>query len=197
MGGENLFELVKRGMVGRIAQEPGHAALLYEAIVAAGPGDYLEIGTLWGGTAVFAALVKQERGIAGRVFTIDTMTGAPWWTVGDKAYHREVTTVDAVRENMVRFGVEGTVVPVRADSRTVPLPTIRPVVALVDGDHAFDGAVADLLYATSVCQRYILVHDYETQQWPGVALAVKDVLGKGVAWQEVNRAGCMLLLGRK
>ena len=72
--GDEVYANIVKHIRGRIATRPREAALLYETIE---PGDlYLEVGCLWGGTAILAAHK------ADRVITIDFMRGG-YWETGD------------------------------------------------------------------------------------------------------------------
>lgn len=193
---QSIHEIVAAELEGRIAISPGCSDVLAKMVVDAGPGDHVEIGTLWGGTAIIAALAKRMAGIPGRVFTIDTMGSGGFWTAsGDPGADNKTPSPDIIKENLERLGVDDIVVPIRADSKTIPLPTIRPVSVFIDGDHEYPGAIADWKYAQKYCQRFIAFHDY-LPEYAGVYKAVNEAASEYPNWKHVSTVEIMALFER-
>jgi hypothetical protein len=92
-----LYDHIQEHITGRMAITRPEAALM--AKYASGAGLYVEIGCLWGGTAILAALVG-----AGKVITIDFMRGG-FWENGDPACNHLVPSAGIVLDNFARFGV--------------------------------------------------------------------------------------------
>ena len=63
------FDYINASIQGHICMTPEEAAVLAEVVNV--DGDHLEIGTMWGGTAIIAALVKKNNGFKGQVIVID------------------------------------------------------------------------------------------------------------------------------
>ena len=61
--------LAERG--GRAADQGLSLPFLLSMVAAAGDGDHIDIGTLYGASAIGAALIKKELGLEGQVYCID------------------------------------------------------------------------------------------------------------------------------
>ena len=104
-------------MKGRIGITEDEAGLLIDVIR---PDDlYVEIGCLWGGTAVLAGLHAE------RVISVDFMKGL-YWDEGDPMVGGERVRPGAVLDNLALFGVAHKVSLVRAGSFPWPLPGEKP-----------------------------------------------------------------------
>ena len=125
-------------------------ALTLEAVILeAGDGDYLEIGVRKGGSAIFVGLIKRLAKQSGNIYGIDLM--AP-----DMA--RKGVSPEVVARNAAAFGVSVNLVV--ANSNPWPLPEdIRPVVALIDGDHHYEPCLADWNNLRPRTKRFVLFHD--------------------------------------
>ena len=72
----NLYDRISNKMIGRLATFPEELDLLVKYTET--EGDHLEIGCLWGGTAVLVALAKIKKKVSGHVYTVDFMQGGMW-----------------------------------------------------------------------------------------------------------------------
>lgn len=97
-----LKETLNERMIGGLHTLPDECDMLYR--YASLEGDHVEIGCMWGGTAIIAALAKIESGVNGHVYTIDKMKQG-FWDVGDPIYGRRVPTLEKVKKNFDTFGV--------------------------------------------------------------------------------------------
>ena len=68
--GVRLHDLIKEGIIGRIACDQFACGVITE-VVGQCKGDHLEIGTLFGGTVILAVLAKRK----GKVYVIDPLEG--------------------------------------------------------------------------------------------------------------------------
>lgn len=178
-------------MTGRMALASEAEAGLLAEIVRFCPGDHVEIGCLWGGTAVIAALAKN----AGRVITIDPMAGG-WWDTEDPVMRARPTPA-AVLGNFQRFGVAHKISICMTKSHPWPLPDdVRPGTVLIDGDHAYEGALADWRSASRRAGNYILVHDYGTNRHPGVQRMVDEIAMSDPCWSELCRVDTLVVFER-
>lgn len=178
-------------MTGRLALLSEAEAELLAEIVRHCPGPHVEIGCLWGGTAIIAALAKD----AGRVITIDPMAGG-WWDTEDPTTNTRPTPA-AVLANFQQFGVAHKISVCMAASHPWPLPDdLTPDTILIDGDHAYGGALADWRSASPRAGRYILVHDYGTGKHPGVQRMVDEVAMNDPCWSELCRADTLIVFER-
>jgi hypothetical protein len=148
---------VKKNMLGRIAEERNNTVLMAETVMR--DGDHLEIGTMHGGSAIVAALVKREFGFGGNVVCIDPLDG---YYTGTR-YEFEVDpvtfvpiTIETIRENEKRFGVELEIVQAR--SHPFPIHDRTFTTAYIDGGHTGDTPILDFINA-SACTTGFIVFD--------------------------------------
>jgi cephalosporin hydroxylase len=187
------FERLNK-MTGRIAltrESENECLVKYTAI----PGDHVEIGCLWGGTAIITALAKQDAGVTGYVYTIDPMTGG-WWDTEDPAVHLRPTP-KIVKANLRAFGVNKRVRVVQSVSNPWPISKdVKPTSILIDGDHRFENVFVDWRNASSISTRYILMHDYNSKDHPGVQRVVDEVARKNKQWKIVELVNSLLVFER-
>lgn len=157
-------------------------ALALEAcILEAGDGDYLEIGVRMGGSAIFAGLVKKAVRQEGKVYGIDNM-GSGMAAKG--------VTPEAVIGRAKRYGAE--IDLTIANSNPWPLPeSVRPVVALVDGGHAYEDVLADWHNLRDRAKRFILFHDYRPEKKVCYVTPVVEMAKGDPAWRFVGQSGWM------
>lgn len=151
---EETIAYVKANMLGRMADEQSSTAMMAETILR--HGDHLEIGTLHGGSAIAVALLKKQYGYSGRVVCIDPLdgyyTGTRYAAQNDYVTGVPVT-LDTIRENERRFGVELEVLQVK--SLPFPVRGRTFATAYIDGDHWGDMPVIDFVNAAMVTSEYI------------------------------------------
>ena len=143
------------------------------------PGDlYLEVGCLWGGSAILAAHK------AARVITVDFMRGG-YWDKGDPGADMLPVTAEAVLDNLAYFVVAHKVHVIKANTHPWPLPAyIEPDVMLVDAGHSYEAAKHDWIVASNIAKRAILVHDYHrARQHAGVVEMVEEIAMKDERWK--------------
>ena len=179
-------------MTGRLALiSEAEAALL--ARYAAIPGDHIDIGCLWGGTAILVALAKRDAGVPGKVITIDPMTGG-WWDSEDPAVKLK-PSLELVLENLEKFHLHDNNVQVVV-KKSDPWPLskrIHPVSILIDGDHRYEATAADWRNASATTARYILFHDYASPKHPGVQKAVDELACVDPNWKVVEQDDSMII----
>lgn len=125
-------------------------AFLAAVIQKAGPGDYIETGCGFGGSAILAALTKKVFAAPGKVVTIDIFANS-------------IRTYEVASKNIAGYGLEHSVELIKASSDPWPLSKDRKfVVGLVDGAHQGDIPYRDLVSMSKCVEKYILLHDYDT-----------------------------------
>jgi len=140
------YNEVARNIIGRIAMTQPEAEII-EAI-AARVSTWVEIGCLWGGSAILAALANPGL----RIYTIDPF---------GKYYDGDLS-VETVLDNFMRFNVAHQVSIIKARSSPWPLPKFLRVDAiLIDGDHTIESVNADYESALAFTNKFILFHDYD------------------------------------
>lgn len=190
---KELIDYVNKRLIGRIALNGvAEARLLIEMVEE--PGLHIEIGCLWGGTAILATLAKKMNKAAGHVVSIDFMLGK-FWNDEDPLIHKRPTPQD-VYMNMLRFGVEGEISVLRCSSYPFPLAGhIKPVTALIDGDHRKEGCIKDWTSLKDITEKYILFHDYDNFH-AGVKHTVDELVRKDRDWKEIAQTDGLIVFER-
>jgi hypothetical protein len=183
-----LYAEIQARLTGRLAMAPEEAGLLAETV--AGSQVHIEIGCLWGGTAILAALAGARQ-----VYSIDPMSGG-WWQAGaDPAVAGAALTPYAVLENLARFDLAGRVQVVRASSKPWPLLALEADTILIDGDHSFEGCRSDWEVAVKLARRAILVHDVDDAH-PDVTRMVQECAARTPGRTLTERRGALALFRR-
>lgn len=193
--GAELHAEINKRITGRLALiSTAESELLYK--YAGLDSDYLEIGCLWGGTAILAALAKINNGAIGHVYTMDYMKGG-YWENGDPGAGHKVPTLKKVQANLKRFKVERRVTILVQNSNPLKLPlSVYPRVVLIDGGHSYQSCKDDWENVKKLDPEFILIHDYCSGKHPGVEMVVKEVLQNDPEWREVEKADTLIVLSK-
>lgn len=159
-----LDQCIWAGITGR------DAGVLAEYIVQAGPGDYVEIGTAFGASAILAALTKRVYQIPGEVYCIDSF---------GRQFHPEGTTSKKVMENAEIFGVADMIHLTVARSHPWPLEERPYVFGLVDGSHRGLTPAKDFINLSRRVTGYIAIDDIGFIDHPPIALLLDRIRRKG------------------
>jgi hypothetical protein len=132
------------------------------------PGPIIEIGTLFGATAIHMALAK---GPGQRIITVDAYTWNPWGL--SPQTHYELT------KRILLYVVQTEQVQqVKQDKNAFYTAYRGPAPALVflDAIHTYEETKKDIEWASSVGAALIAGHDY-SENFPGVQRAVNEYGG--------------------
>jgi len=166
MNQQEIISYIHENIDGRMCDESSNCLFLSYAISESGDGNYLEIGSLFGGTAIMAALIKREFGLSGDVYAIDpfdeyykgtrndrgSKVGAPV----DPITHKAVT-IERAQSNAKKMGVDVNFIKGKASAATLPAG-IRFSVVFIDGDHWNDAPWQDWLLVKDITD-YVIVFD--------------------------------------
>lgn len=189
----DIVDRVNKRLIGRVALNGDDQALLLAETVAI-PGIHTEVGCLWGGTAILAALAKQRANVSGHVFSLDVMMGG-FWETEDPEVHKRPAPSD-IYENLLRLGVAGSVSVIRASSFPWPLADhLDPVTALIDGDHSYQGCLRDWESLKERVKWKIIFHDYHPY-YPGVLKVIEEHVRPDRNWEECAQVGRMIVFKR-
>jgi len=184
--------VIHESMKGRYAGEPHDWGLMAQMLVWAGGGPHLEIGTLFGGSAILAALTKKTYGLAGGVTCVDPLDsyyGNPIDVQSDT-----YVTVDTVKENADLFGVLDHLEFVTELSMPWPLGERRFTSAFIDGGHDYDTVMHDWFHCSRVVSKVIQFDNYDARHCQ-IAQVVKFALGNPL-WTLLHASGITAILGR-
>lgn len=157
--GQELAVQIGERISGRIAGYAPDHGVLAQVVHNAGDGDHLEIGTLFGGSAILAALVKEKFGLDGKVVCVDPMTG--YYGKPDPV-SGEMASQDMFWENVARFGLNERIELIVSDSRQAQIADRRRFSsAFIDGAHDHDNVLADWNRVKRHATRYVLFDNYD------------------------------------
>lgn len=189
MDDKSNFNLVSEQMIGRLAMSGEDARLIEK--YAALSDSWMEIGTLWGGSAILAALANPRLS----VICIDPMTGyygeQDSWIPDERAPQglRKPST-KTLRANLVLFGIEDRVRLIERSSIPWPAAGLRVDGILIDGDHSPEVVREDIRNAQKTASKFILCHDTDDGN---VNKAVEETIG---TWREIDRSARMRVFAR-
>jgi hypothetical protein len=150
--------------------------LLSEAIIDAGPGDYVEIGTAFGASAILVALTKRVWQIPGEIWCIDSFS---------EELAPRGTSPETVLRNAEIFGVRDMINIKVANSHPWPLGDRMFDVGLVDGSHRGDAPAQDFINMSKRINKYIILDDVSFIKQPNIARLASDI-HKSVEWQTIK-----------
>ena len=177
------------GFVGAIQQLQNEKKALRELCNFNKIDLYLEIGTLWGGTAIIAALAG-----ATKVITIDSMDGLRWHEP-DPWFPDEMVTKERILANFHAFGVEDIIELIHAKSYPFPLKNIYPDITLIDGGHE-EEVGHDWESVKDITKSMVLFHDYGNEKLPMITHVVNNVANVDPNWKLLGRVDCTAVLNR-
>lgn len=189
----NTVKFVEQSIEGRIANRVGDRRtngieMLLRYVTFAGDGNYLEIGTLFGGSAISVALWKQKTNQQGFVFCIDPLDGyykkySPRRDMVDLQSGIPVTP-ETLFYNLEKFDVAERIFVMKAYSTEVmSLWGLKFSVAYIDGDHRDDVPLGDWLLVKNYVTDYV-VFDNHSETHPAVMDACR-IAADDPEWKEV------------
>ena len=135
-----LDQVIRAGITG------SDGAAFSDYVARAGPGDYVEIGTAFGASAILAALTKRVFQIPGEIYCIDN-------------FAKEKLSPEIVVRNARHFGVDNMIHICVANSHPWPLGDKKFVFGLIDGDHAGSMPARDFINMNKRVTNYIMFDD--------------------------------------
>lgn len=168
---KEITNLVKSDINGRIAnmfdnQRTNNVEVVMEYVLRAGGGNHLEIGTLFGGSAIPVALAKKKYNQSGMVVCVDPLNGyyqdrfpGPSMIDGNCGV---AVTPETLFENIETFGVADRVLVLRSKSEAIAnLIDMKFTTAYIDGDHWGDAPLNDWLLVKDITSRYVIFDNHD------------------------------------
>ena len=164
-----ITELVKRDILGRVAntmngKEIDNVEVVMEYALRAGGsrgGNHLEIGTLFGGSAIAVALAKKKYNHPGMVVCVDPLNGL----YQDRFHDPNMldtecgvpVTPATLFTNIENFGVGDRVMVVRSKSEAIAnLMEMKFNTAYIDGDHWDAAPLNDWHLVKDIVDRFVI-----------------------------------------
>jgi len=157
-GAEKTKEIDKT-IEGICGSPPDDGAIFAQAVRNAGDGDYLEMGTLFGASAILASLTKKKYGIKGDVYAVDDLV-----MIGNERNEA------SIMRNARLMGAD--IILKVAKTQPFPYPDKKFNCILIDAGHDICSCLLDWISAKSVATKYVIFHDY-IPSYPGVMSVVK------------------------
>ena len=148
---------------------------------------YVEIGTLWGGSAIEVALANPGL----RLWCIDPFEG--YYGDIDEWADRQKPTIGHVRENLEFAGVADRVTLVQASSDPFPLPDMEFDAGFIDGDHSADAVLNDWISLSTRCKA-VAFHDVDDLSVAGV---IEKYVRADEDWKQTYRTKRLICFKRR
>ena len=172
---------------GRCADSVNNMANIAALSVFSKRGDYCEIGTLFGGTAITVALTRKYYGSKGNVYCIDPLDGFYTGVVDDNGRKlslpvdptsRIPVNRETVINNALHFGVNLTIIQKPSQPWPDEVEGHKFTVGYIDGNHWNNWPLLDFQEMSRVVSKYI-IFDNNDNLHPAVKKAVKFALENG------------------
>lgn len=178
---QEIIQYIHENIDGRMCDEQNNCLFLASVIYEAGGGDYLEIGSLFGGTAIMASLILQDLGYAGEVYAIDPFDEYYKGTRNDNGIHvgapidpitRKSVTLERAQANAEKMGAKVNFIKGKATVDTLPKERSFSV-AFIDGDHWNQGPRNDWHLVKSHVDKFIVFDNCDANH-PAVEAACRE-----------------------
>jgi hypothetical protein len=193
-----IADVVVKDIKGRAADAGRSLPALGKVVSLAGPGDHIEIGTLFGASAIMAALVKQEMGHTGQIFCVDPFLprDVKYDKNDPKVLANKEATLDDVLENFEKFKVSDrmVVVPQTSQPWPVDLENHEFVSGYIDGNHQAGMPWLDFLSLRDRVRAFIAFDNFE-EAYPDIVVAGLRALSSG-GWFLHYKEGTFLNMRR-
>lgn len=179
---------------GRAADNGISLIWLGSMVAAAGDGDHVDIGTLFGASAIEAALVKKRLGLKGKVYCIDPYEPRDNIATNLPDNMPKEGDPETLMRNAEKFGVELTLIQKRSYPWPDELKDAVFATAYIDGDHLGDTPWNDFQNVQSRTTHYIGFDNFE-ETYGDVIRAVQKAVDTG-DWFYYFKNGVFVALRR-
>lgn len=176
---------VRLNICGRVADYPEKLALMGILSALCG-GNYLEIGTLFGGSMITISLIRELFGVCGTVVCIDPLNGYYYDRTGmGEDLCGVAPTKEVLLSNATLFDVQDEVVVYEQNSIPFPqeLESATFGMSYIDGDHWGDVPERDWMNVKDITTDLVVI-DNCSEDYPDVKRAV-DVALSDDEWYEL------------
>ena len=174
--GRRLHGELKDKLGSKLVQNSHATGLLCQAVRNSGDENYLEIGSLHGGSAITATLAKKEFKLDGEIICVEP-------------------NPRNILENAKLFGVEDKIKVHKMASWEIYLtPDINISCAFIDGDHRSPHPTQDWAKLAYVSSKYVIFDDVDKSE-PGVVGAFYTAL-EYTNWDLVHFSNAIAIFER-
>lgn len=174
-------------LTGRSCNKNHDYGILAQMIYNAGHGDHLEIGTLFGASAIIAGLTKKKYKLRGKIICIDPLNG--YYGENKKDTTTGITPKrNIVEKNLLIAGITAELITKNSFPFPKELETSKFVSTYIDGDHWEDMPTKDWTSAAARTSKYIMFDNYDKKH-PAVVAAVETA-----EWRIVNLSSIVVVL---
>jgi len=183
---EAVKEFASKGneFEGRVADQGINLVLLASMVANAGDGDHVEIGTLFGASAITVGIMKRILGLKGDIYCIDP------YEPEERAKNVSMKKGDqtllsaspkALLKNAELYDLEIKLIQEYSDPWPEELKDNTFATSYIDGDHVHDMPYTDFLNLRGRTESYIGFDNYE-EGYPDVIGGVNRVLSEDKDW---------------
>ena len=177
-----LAKEITDNIQGRAADSGISLPYVASMAVQAGDGDHLEIGSLFGASAIIVAMMKEREGLKGNVVCIDPFLPRKVGYQSTAVMTEEEldeklnSSAEKLIANAKMFGVEERIEIIQASSDPFPIKNGRRFsTAFIDGDHNEDMPAKDFVNCAKHTDHYIGIDNFE-EGYPDVYRMGKNVV---------------------
>ena len=190
-----IVQYVDDNIVGRLANKSGDFRLdnvdtLLRFVAEAGGGNHLEIGTLFGGSAIAVALLKEELSQSGIIVCIDPLDGY----YGGADLSGAPAIVETLFRNIELFNVGNRILVMQAYSQMCIDMGMSFSTAYIDGDHENDTPLRDWMYVKDIVSKYVIFDNHQIR-YPDVRIACR-VADSDPEWRCIYSSGITYVVER-
>lgn len=176
--GKHLNKELNNKLGTKLIQSSHVTGLLCQATENIGDGNYLEIGSLFGGSAITVALAKKHFGFNGGITCIEPKP-------------------KYILKNAEIFGISNKIQVIEMSSRDLLLDNYVDIdCTFIDGDHRNPHPIKDFWLVEPITKKYIIFDDYDKSE-KGVQYAVDMVISSYFeTWRPVHISDAIAIFER-
>ena len=198
----DVVKHIKNNMTGRMCDEQNNINYLLNIVRIAGNGNYLEIGTLHGGSLCAVALWKKEHKQSGICYAIDPLDGYYMDYIDHRKRGLNVdpltklpVSIDIVKENLKKFGLTRAAKIIQAKSEPFPIDGVKFAVTYIDGDHWSGAPLRDWDNVKDITSGFVVFDNYD-EDHPDVMEAAHQAAWSQ-EWVQYMQTGITFVVRRK
>lgn len=177
----------------------GEHEFIYQQALNAPPGNFIEVGVLFGKSTSILAGAIEERGRSEKIFAIDSFTLAG--NEHDQHVHHVTHGLQSSFDVFVKQALDlkyyHHVIPIATFSTLcLPFIQISGALAFIDACHEQDAVETDfsLIYPKLVPGAVVLFHDAINETFPGVMKAVNRILEQYPEYEQIGQGGTIVAI---